>query len=131
MTIQAKKIRFYQAKDIHLLPQLAKFSPAERLAMQAVATVLPFRVNNYVVEELIDWDNIPNDPIFRLTFPHVEMLSAPDLIQMVELLEENAPKQVLREAANQIRRRLNPPAPNLATETDASLSLRPFALYHT
>ena len=72
--------------------------------MQAVATVLPFRANNYVVEEPIDWNNIPNDPIFRLTFPHPEMLSPGDLRQMVGLLEENAPKQVVRDAAHAFRR---------------------------
>lgn len=108
MKVSPKKIRFYQAKDLNWLPQLANVSPTDRLEMQAVATVLPFRANNYVVEELIDWNNIPNDPIFRLTFPHAEMLSPPDLRQMVGLLEENAPKQVLRDAANQIRLRLNP-----------------------
>ncbi len=101
-------MRFYQAKDINSLPQLAKVSSSDRLEMQAVATVLPFRGNNYVVEELIDWNDIPNDPIFRLTFPHPEMLSPPDLRQIVGLLEENAPKNVLREAANQIRQGLNP-----------------------
>ncbi|NEP45676.1 MAG: lysine 2,3-aminomutase, partial [Okeania sp. SIO2H7] len=108
MKAKPRKIRFYQVKDINSLPQLAKISPKDRLAMQAVATVLPFRTNNYVVEELIDWDDIPNDPIFRLTFPHPEMLSPPDLRQMVRLLEENASKEVLREAANEIRWRLNP-----------------------
>ena len=35
----------------------------------AAATVLPMRANNYVVEELIDWSDIPNDPIFQLVFP--------------------------------------------------------------
>merc|ERR1719305_422903 len=34
-----------------------------------LAAVLPFRTNNYVVEELIDWSNVPEDPIFQLTFP--------------------------------------------------------------
>lgn len=43
--------------------------------MKAVAQVLPFRVNNYVVERLIDWEKIPDDPIFRLTFPQKEMLN--------------------------------------------------------
>ena len=37
--------------------------------MRAVASVLPFRTNNYVVDNLIDWNNIPDDPIFQLTFP--------------------------------------------------------------
>ena len=43
---------------------------------QVVGHVLPFRVNSYVVDELIDWSRVPDDPIFRLTFPQAEMLSA-------------------------------------------------------
>jgi len=31
--------------------------------MEVVGNVLPFKTNNYVVEQLIDWNNIPNDPI--------------------------------------------------------------------
>jgi hypothetical protein len=37
---------------------------------------LPFRTNNYVIEELIDWNNVPADPIFQLTFPQPGMLPA-------------------------------------------------------
>lgn len=76
--------------------------------MQAVANVLPFRANNYIVEELIDWENIPNDPIFRLTFPHPEMLSSKDLNCMIQLLKDNAPEKLLRKTANEIRLGLNP-----------------------
>lgn len=108
MNIEQKKMRYYGAKDIDLLPQLSKLSEGDRKGMKAVAKVLPFRVNNYVVEELIDWGNIPEDPIFRLTFPHREMLRAEDIDRMVQLEEENAPKELVREAANEIRRRLNP-----------------------
>ncbi|MGA0840600.1 MAG: lysine 2,3-aminomutase, partial [Pseudomonadales bacterium] len=51
------------------IPQLEGLSERRRLAMRAVAHVLPFRTNRYVTDELIDWDNIPDDPIFQLTFP--------------------------------------------------------------
>ncbi|NEO98934.1 MAG: lysine 2,3-aminomutase [Symploca sp. SIO2E9] len=108
MNIQPKKIHFYSAKDINSLPQLANISPETRLAMQAVAKVLPFRANNYIVEELIDWGNIPDDPVFRLTFAHPEMLSPKDLNCMIQILKENAPEKVLQQTANQIRLRLNP-----------------------
>ncbi len=84
------------------------FSETEIRAMKTVAQVLPFRTNNYVVEELIDWDAVPDDPIFRLTFPHQDMLYPEDFNQMVKLLEQGAPKEAIRETANEIRRRLNP-----------------------
>ncbi|MEM6401347.1 MAG: lysine 2,3-aminomutase [Cyanobacteria bacterium P01_D01_bin.116] len=104
----SKKIAFYHQKDINFLPQLAKLSPETRLAMQAVANVLPFRANNYILEELIDWENIPNDPIFRLTFPQPEMLCSRDLNCMIQLLKDNAPEKLLRKTANEIRLGLNP-----------------------
>jgi len=43
----------------------AKLSEEQRFEMRVVASVLPFRVNQYVIDELIDWDNVPNDPIFH------------------------------------------------------------------
>ncbi|WP_287239784.1 MULTISPECIES: hypothetical protein [unclassified Okeania] len=108
VNIKSLKMRFYGAKDIDNLAQLSRLSEQERLAMKAVAQVLPFRTNNYIVEQLIDWDNIPDDPIFRLTFPHQEMLDSQDCNRMIQLLTENAPKAVLKETANEIRRQLNP-----------------------
>lgn len=90
-----KNIHFYHTKDINALPELGRLSPENRLAMQAVANVLPFRANNYLVEELIDWENIPDDPIFRLTFPQPEMLSPRDLNTMVQLLKVNASEKVI------------------------------------
>jgi len=35
---------------------------------RVVSAVLPFKVSSYVVDELIDWDKAPDDPIYRLTF---------------------------------------------------------------
>ncbi|NEO91699.1 MAG: lysine 2,3-aminomutase [Moorea sp. SIO3G5] len=108
MKTKSKKIKFYSVNDLKSLSQLAGISSENRLAMQAVAKVLPFRANNYIVEELIDWKNIPDDPIFRLTFPQPDMLSSRDLNTMVQLLKDNAPEKILRQTANEIRLRLNP-----------------------
>jgi KamA family protein len=68
----------------------------------------PFRTNTYVVNELIDWMAVPNDPIFRLTFPQGDMLAPADLSQMVDLLRRDAPRQQVRQAAHAIRSRLSP-----------------------
>ncbi|MBW4505421.1 MAG: hypothetical protein KME64_02750 [Scytonematopsis contorta HA4267-MV1] len=101
-------LRFYSVEDLEKLPQLQTFSSMERLAMKAVAQVFPFRANNYVIENLIDWHNIPNDPIFRLTFPQPGMLAAEDLDKIIWLLENNSPKAQIQQIANSIRSRLNP-----------------------
>ncbi|MCC5660616.1 hypothetical protein LC608_27285 [Nostoc sp. XA010] len=105
--LNPKKLQLYEIKDIDRLPQLQKLSTAERLAMKAVAQVLPFRVNNYVVEELIDWEKIPDDPIFRLTFPQKEMLAPESLDKVIWHLQNSTPED-LRQVVNTMRSQLNP-----------------------
>src|SRR5262249_5610745 len=68
------RLRFYSVRDLEDLPQLQKLPADYRWAMTVVANVLPFRTNNYVVEELINWERVPEDPIFQLTFPQPGML---------------------------------------------------------
>ena len=98
----------YSAKHLDMLVQRAGLAPDERLAVRAVATVLPFRANAYVIENLIDWDAAPDDPIYRLVFPQPDMLPAADVQRLAGLIETGAPDTALRAAAHEIRMRLNP-----------------------
>jgi L-lysine 2,3-aminomutase len=80
-----------------------------------VGTVLPFRTNTYVLEELIDWSAAPDDPIYRLVFPQADMLAAADVGHIAGLLARGAPEADVRAAAHDVRMRLNPhPAGQLA-----------------
>ncbi|AFN74133.1 lysine 2,3-aminomutase related protein enzyme [Melioribacter roseus P3M-2] len=90
------------------LPQLQKLSDYEKKAIEVVGTVLPFKTNNYVVEELIDWNNIPDDPIFTLTFPRAEMLRQEHYKEVEKLLDSNAPQEEIKETVKNIRWELNP-----------------------
>ncbi|MBS7326311.1 MAG: lysine 2,3-aminomutase [Thiopseudomonas sp.] len=76
--------------------------------MRVVANVLPFRVNQYVIDELIDWNNIPQDPIFQLTFPQRGMLAPEDYERMAEALKRDAERSEIQAIANDIREKLNP-----------------------
>jgi hypothetical protein len=98
----------YSAKHLDTLTQRAGLPAAERLAVRAVATVLPFRTNSYVVENLIDWDAAPDDPIYRLVFPQPDMLPGPDVRQLADMISGGVPDAELRAAAHTIRMRLNP-----------------------
>jgi KamA family protein len=97
----------YSAKHLDMLAARAGLTPAERLATRAVAAVLPFRTNAYVVENLIDWDAAPDDPIYRLVFPQPDMLPPRDVARLGELIEAQADKEV-KLLAHEIRMRLNP-----------------------
>ncbi len=76
--------------------------------MKAVSAVLPFRVNNYVVEDLIDWSDVPNDPIYQLTFPQEQMLDAGDLARIRDLIHEGKEEPLIQEEARRIQEKLNP-----------------------
>ena len=102
------RLNFYTLKDIQRLPQLQKLSAADRRAMEVVAHVLPFRANQYVVDELIDWDNIPHDPIFQLTFPQPGMLGPEHHGRMSAALASGHCETELRAVADGIRQELNP-----------------------
>jgi KamA family protein len=101
-------IRFLTLRDLDRLPQLERLPERRRAAMKAVAHVLPFRANGYVVDELVDWDAIPEDPIFQLTFPQPEMLERDQLGRMAEVIERGAPPAERRAVADAIRLELNP-----------------------
>jgi len=103
-----KKIKLYNLFNIENIPQLQKLSKEEIFSLKVVSNVLPFRTNNYVVDELIDWDNIPDDPIYQLTFMQKDMLTDDQYDRMAELLRRNAPQAEIKELANDIRLELNP-----------------------
>ena len=98
----------YTERSLDAIPQLARLAPAAREAMRVVAQVLPFRVNRYVVDELIDWSRVPEDPIFQLTFPQRGMLQERDFATIADLLRRGADKGEVTAAARRIRRTLNP-----------------------
>ena len=76
--------------------------------LRVVSSVLPFKVNEYVADELIDWSAAPDDPIFRLTFPHRDMLPPGMYASIAALLEDGAPRDVVRKAAAEAQTQLNP-----------------------
>lgn len=109
-TLNTEPIRYraYTNKNIETLPQFQRLTSEQRAAIGAVSRVLPFRVNNYIADELIDWEDIPRDPIFQLTFPQEGMLSAEDFDCMQTLLDTGAPEEQIQETVKGIRLRMNP-----------------------
>lgn len=104
------RLEVYTAKDLASgrIRPLQKLTAQARFEMQVVASVFPFRVNRYVVENLIDWDQVPDDPLFRLVFPQRQMLTEDDFRVLADLWLNGADRRTIEAAANQIRSRLNP-----------------------
>ncbi|MEQ9002374.1 MAG: lysine 2,3-aminomutase [Pseudomonadales bacterium] len=93
---------------MHQIPQFRRLPEEVRRDIDVVSRVLPFRVNEYVVEQLIDWQAAPDDPLFRLVFPQRDMLDPESFQRVADLLEADAPKAELDRCVAEIRRGLNP-----------------------
>lgn len=104
----SEKIRYVNLANYRTLPQLQKLSPQELDAIEVVAHVFPFKVNRHVVENLIDWDKGLDDPLYRCTFPHADMLEPEDYAQLAKLVHEHAPTGAILSCAKSIRNRLTP-----------------------
>lgn len=102
------KFKSYQLNNFREIPQLEKLSEQQKFDIEVVGQVLPFKANNYVVGHLIDWDRVPLDPMFVLTFPQKEMLHPAHYDEIAALLRQGASKEMIRDAANRIRMQLNP-----------------------
>lgn len=103
-----EKIRIYTVQNFRTIPQMNLVSESIKRSIEIVGHVLPFKTNSYVVDELIDWENVDSDPIFTLNFPRRRMLSKRNYDLIANLLETNATKEILDRAVEKIRLSLNP-----------------------
>jgi len=102
------KFKPYTRQTIHQAPQWDRIPENFRDAVLVVSRVLPFRTNQYVMDELIDWNNIPNDPIYRLTFPHEDMLMPEEYKMLRDLVLVHKDEVAIEKMVRKIRMRMNP-----------------------
>lgn len=97
----------YTLTNFTEIPQLQNLSEEKQFEIKVVGNILPFKTNNYVVDEIIDWNN-PLDPIFILTFPQKRMLKPAHYRKMATALKKGYDRKKIQEIANEIRMQLNP-----------------------
>lgn len=103
-----KKYKVYNLHNFKSIPQLSNLCDEDVEAIEVVGHVLPFKANNYVVDELIDWQNVPEDPIFTLTFPRREMISKANYQAVLSMMKRGMSRSDFKQEVNKIRMRLNP-----------------------
>jgi len=102
------KYKSYTLRNFREIPQMQKLSNEQMFDIEVVGNVLPFKTNNYFVNELVDWDNPYEDAMFRLNFPQRKMINRQQYARIASLLRANAGQQEMRAEANGIRLGLNP-----------------------
>jgi len=105
---QGRPFRAYTHRDLDRITAIRHLPAEQRFAMKVVSAVLPFRVNEYVIERLIDWSRVPDDPIFQLTFPQIGMLAPEQFERVADLLRRDAGPAELEAVVSGIRHELNP-----------------------
>ena len=98
----------FQRQSASDIPGFETLSAEERLTIDVVARVLPFRTNNYVCSELIDWSKVPDDPLFQLTFPQRDMIDPRDFNAVADLVRKDADEDVIAAKVREIQLELNP-----------------------
>ncbi len=90
------------------MPQIRFLTEEQKFEIEVIGTVLPFRTNNYVVNQLIDWHNYEYDPFYILTFPQREMLSNKHFNKVADLIRNNSSPLAIKQEVYKIRLKLNP-----------------------
>lgn len=106
--IQPKTYKAFTTRNIGTIPQFRALPSEIRDAVQIVSRVMPFRANNYLIDELIDWDDPEGDPIFRLVFPQKGMLKAEEYNALAQKVRAGEPESLLKAEARTIQRKMNP-----------------------
>ena len=106
--MEKKTFKTYSSANFQKIPQISRIGKKLFHDIKVVSKVLPFKVNNYVIDELIDWDNFRDDPIFKLTFPQKDMLTQRDFQMVENALIDKTDKNTLNNIVNEIRLSLNP-----------------------
>ena len=102
------KYQVYARHNLNKIPAYGRLSQSQIQAINIVSEVLPFKTNNYVVNELIDWDNYQDDPMYILNFPQESMLRPSQFRTLSRMIEKNASKTDLAKYINELRLTLNP-----------------------
>lgn len=98
----------YSLHNFRQIPQMSILTEEQKLEIEVVGTVLPFKTDNYVIDELIDWSNFEKDPFFIINFPQREMLEEKDFNLIASLIKNKAPKEFVQNEVKKIRLKLNP-----------------------
>ena len=102
------KYQVYARHNLEKLPYFGRLSQEQVQSIRIVSEVLPFKTNNYVVNELIDWDNYQEDPMYILNFPQKDMLKTKQFRTLSDMVAKNTGKADLAKYIEEIRLNLNP-----------------------
>jgi len=113
--VARKTLKLYGLQHLDILRHYRDISDRALHEFSVVGKVLPFRVNNYVLDELIDWSRPDEDPFYRLTMLDRRMLAPSDFDAVDRAMRNGGTGTALADVTAAIHRRLNPHPANQMT----------------
>ena len=101
-------MKIYNERNFLEIPQINKLSDDQIYSIKVVSSVIPFRVNDYIVDNLINWDEVSSDPVYKIFFPQRGMLSDQHFKQVSPYIESQTKGEAFKRVINDIRMSLNP-----------------------
>ncbi|WP_406143209.1 KamA family radical SAM protein [Streptomyces sp. NBC_01012] len=102
------RLRAYGPRQLDEIARRHPLPDAARETVRLLSRVLPFRVNEYVLSELVDWTRVPDDPMYQLVFPQDGMLDEGDMAVLRRLAGHRDSDPEVVATVRAIRERLNP-----------------------
>lgn len=85
-----------------------KLPLAEKKVFDTLTHFFPFKANNYVLENLIEWDLVPHDPMYRLLFPRKEILGEARYSRVKQIFDSNLDPKGQSEKLKEIKDEVKP-----------------------
>jgi len=98
------KYKSYTLHNYKEIPQINKLNKEQLFNIDIVSKILPFKTNSYVINNLIEWDNLENDPMYILNFPQKGMLKNKHFNEIEKSIKKGNEKEIIRK----IQKELNP-----------------------
>jgi len=102
------KITYYNNRTFQQTSYYKTLNVSAKEEFDILSKVFHFKVNSYVLENLIDWKKAPYDPMFRLVFPRKEMLPEMDYELLKMLVSQQCDEQELNLFVQRIKQKLFP-----------------------
>ena len=89
-------------------PYWQRLPAAEQKIFQMMTRSYPFKANNFVLDNLIDWGAVPDDPMYRLLFPRKDMIREAHFDVLAELVDAGVGEAALDQIIKLTKRALHP-----------------------
>ncbi len=102
------------------IPEIMHLTLQQKLDLKAASWIIPFKTNKYIINELIEWSNIPQDPMYQLTLNYPELLDEIDLHHIQKMQSASLLPKELQSQGEKILQKIL--APYFASLVESTVS---------